>query len=626
MVATFKCDDCTNTITPAVTVTPDPHAPTCTEEGYTIYTATVTNNGTTYTNPTTKRVAGDPATGHTMTPTAAKDPTCTAPGNSAYWYCSRCEKYFSDEAGATEIEPDSWVISANGHHYGEPVWTWAENHSTATATFTCEKNDDTQSVIDEAPTTTTISTQTCTTAHVVKYTAAVTFQDEPYSNTTAEITLANALGHAWAEPTYTWADDNTSVTATRVCGRNGEHKETATVAATYSVVTAAQCGVAGLGRWTSAAFENTAFEAQTKDVTIPALKHDLTFHAATATCQHAGQRSYYECQRCGKLYWDQYGTSEITDPAALNVDKVDHDFNDPGCKIRNNNDRETHSYLCIHECGTFGRREAHVFDQKVIAPDYLRSKASCTSPAVYYMSCACGEKGSTTFTVGEALGHHIVPVAAVAATCTKSGNNAYYKCDQCNATFCDELGETPKSEAEFSVAALGHEPYALDTAKSGCTEDGSLKWDAYSCSRCGDYYMRLTVTAFNGDGNKLSNVTVKITDNSGRVNITGTTDETGSFTPNETFRPGTYNFTLSGKLNGVNINHKATVALTAGTVSGTIGAVNAPSTPSTPSDPGSGSGSGSSGSNACGYCGKVHTGPFGWLIQLIHNILGYFRR
>jgi transposase-like protein len=561
-----------------------------------------------------------------MTPTAAKDPTCTAPGNSAYWYCTVCEKYFSDEAGATEIEPDSWVISANGHHYGTPTWTWAEDYSKATATFTCEKNDDTQNVIDNEPTTATISEQSCTTAHVVKYTATVTFKDEPYSNTTAEITLANALGHTWGTPTYTWAEDNTSVTATRVCGRNDEHKETATVAATYSVVTAAQCGVAGLGRWTSAAFENTAFEAQTKDVTIPALKHDLTFHAATATCQHAGQRSYYECQRCGKLYWDQYGTSEITDPAALNVDKVDHDFNDPGCKIRNNNDRETHSYLCIHECGNYGRREAHVFDQKVIAPDYLRSKASCTEPAIYYMSCACGEKGSTTFTVGEKLGHHIVPVAAVAATCTKSGNNAYYKCDQCNATFSDELGETPKSEAEFSVAALGHKPYALDTAKSGCTEDGSLKWDAYSCSRCGDYYMRLTVTAFNGDGNKLSNVTVKITDNSGRVNITGKTDETGSFTPNESFRPGTYNFTLSGNLNGVNINHKATVALTAGTVSGTIGAVNAPSTPSTPSDPGSGSGSGSSGSNVCGYCGKVHTGPFGWLIQLIHNILRFFRR
>ena len=463
----------------------------------------------------------------------------------------------------------------------------------------------------------------CGVAGTGKYTTKA-FTNNAFTEQTKEVTI-DALVHDWNAPTYVWADDNSSVTATRTC-KNGNHPETETVDTTYSVVTAAQCGVAGLGRWTSAAFENTAFEAQTKDVTIPALAHNFVFVEGTATCQHAGTKSHYRCSNCGKLYWDQYGTSEITDPAALNVDKVDHDFNDPDCQIRNDNDRVTHSYLCVYGCGNYGRREAHVFDQKVIAPDYLRSKASCTEPAIYYLSCVCGEKGSATFTVGEALGHHIVPVAAVAATCTKSGNNAYYKCDQCNATFSDELGETPKSEAEFSVAALGHEPYALDIAKSGCTEDGSLKWDAYSCSRCGDYYMRLTVTAFNGDGNKLSNVTVKITDNSGRVNITGTTDETGSFTPNETFRPGTYNFTLSGKLNGVNINHKATVALTAGTVSGTIGAVNAPSTPSTPSDPGSGSGSGSSGSNVCGYCGKVHTGPFGWLIQLIHNILGYFRR
>ena len=52
---------------------------------------------------------------HTMTATEAKDATCTEAGNSAYWYCSSCDKYFSDAKGKTEIAKDSWIIGAKGH-------------------------------------------------------------------------------------------------------------------------------------------------------------------------------------------------------------------------------------------------------------------------------------------------------------------------------------------------------------------------------------------------------------------------------------------------------------------------------------------------------------------------------
>ena len=47
-----------------------------------------------------------------------KAATCTEDGNSAYWACHLCGKYFSDEAGTTEIEKDRWVIRAAGHSYG----------------------------------------------------------------------------------------------------------------------------------------------------------------------------------------------------------------------------------------------------------------------------------------------------------------------------------------------------------------------------------------------------------------------------------------------------------------------------------------------------------------------------
>ncbi len=52
---------------------------------------------------------------HVMESTAAKQATCTQNGNIAYWHCTNCDKYFSDENGIAEITLDNTVISATGH-------------------------------------------------------------------------------------------------------------------------------------------------------------------------------------------------------------------------------------------------------------------------------------------------------------------------------------------------------------------------------------------------------------------------------------------------------------------------------------------------------------------------------
>ena len=52
---------------------------------------------------------------HSLTKTETKEATCTEAGNSAYWTCNVCGKYFSDENGTNEIEKDSWVLKALGH-------------------------------------------------------------------------------------------------------------------------------------------------------------------------------------------------------------------------------------------------------------------------------------------------------------------------------------------------------------------------------------------------------------------------------------------------------------------------------------------------------------------------------
>lgn len=81
-------------------------AATCTESGISTRKCSVCS---------TEETMIVPSLGHSMTATAGKAATCTEAGNSAYWTCSRCGKFFSDAAGKTEIAKDSWVIAALGH-------------------------------------------------------------------------------------------------------------------------------------------------------------------------------------------------------------------------------------------------------------------------------------------------------------------------------------------------------------------------------------------------------------------------------------------------------------------------------------------------------------------------------
>ncbi len=78
--------------------------------------------------------------------------------------------------------------------------------------------------------------------------------------------------HDWGEITYTWANDNSTCTAERVCKGDNEHKETETVNTTYQEITAPTCEGNGKGRY-SADFSNESFVDQTKDVVLNHLGH-----------------------------------------------------------------------------------------------------------------------------------------------------------------------------------------------------------------------------------------------------------------------------------------------------------------------------------------------------------------
>ena len=96
------------------TLTADTYITKLTNTGVTNNSNINLNGHTLYVNGTAITSTGYATHTHSMTAYPAVAATCTADGNSAYWYCAGCGKYFSDASGENEIEENSWVI-AGGH-------------------------------------------------------------------------------------------------------------------------------------------------------------------------------------------------------------------------------------------------------------------------------------------------------------------------------------------------------------------------------------------------------------------------------------------------------------------------------------------------------------------------------
>ena len=65
---------------------------------------------------------------HSLQYVAAQAATCTAEGNKEYWYCKTCKKYYSDQAGTTEIALEAVTINASGHKKGDTLQSDETGH------------------------------------------------------------------------------------------------------------------------------------------------------------------------------------------------------------------------------------------------------------------------------------------------------------------------------------------------------------------------------------------------------------------------------------------------------------------------------------------------------------------
>lgn len=168
-----------------------------------------------------------------------------------------------------------------------------------------------------------------------------------------------------------------------------------------------------------------------------------------------------------EIYTSEYGVVTIV------TDAIQHVYGE----WASNNDG-THSRVC--DCGDT-QTENCVYNQKVDAPAFLKSAATCTSKAVYYLSCVCGaHSAEATFESGTALGHDYTNFQVKSEpTCTEAGQVV------ADCTRCDQ-------KYDGAIPALGHDftgdciPYeeTISWGDEGGTEYDGSEYHVHKCTRC----------------------------------------------------------------------------------------------------------------------------------------------
>ncbi len=192
-----------------------------------------------------------------------KAATCLEDGYTGDKHCAKCDVIV--EYGET--------IGKLGHDWKATTYNFAEDGSACTAERVCKRTD---CGAKETATATITSEEktpaTCTEDGWTTYTA--TFEEAWADEQILDVQDIAALDHTWTV-SYDFAADGSACTATRTCGRDASHTETAEAKEiTSAVKTPATCTVDGWTTYT-ATFEEAWAAEQTLDVQdIAALDHD----------------------------------------------------------------------------------------------------------------------------------------------------------------------------------------------------------------------------------------------------------------------------------------------------------------------------------------------------------------
>ena len=335
-----------------------------------------------------------PATGHQLNKTDGKAATCTEAGNTEYWYCSACKKYFSDEAGTKETTLAATVVPATGHQLSK----------TDSKAATCTEAGNTEYWYCSA---------------CKKY-----FSDEAGTKeTTLAATVVPATGHQLSKrdrkaATCTEAG-NTEYWTCNICGKyfsdeDGKQEislvDTAIPAGHQLSKTegkAATCTEAGNIEYWNCSVCGKYFrdnegrqEILLADTAIPA-GHQLNKRdSKAATCTEAGNTEYWYCSACKKYFSDEAGTKETT-LADTVLPAIGHQLNKTDSKAATCTEAGNTEYWTCNACGKYfsdeaGTNETRLADTVIPATGHhygeyqLTKEATALEEGVRTAYCSCG--------------------------------------------------------------------------------------------------------------------------------------------------------------------------------------------------------------------------------------------
>ena len=232
----------------------------------------------------------------TATPVATtKDASVKiAAGKGTHAITDADKGHFTPDTGYCEVQKkdDGALYLTHVHAYGAVSYTWAIDNTTCKAEHKCTAC---QHVEDETVNTQKQVTQnrSCTLNELSTFTA--TFTNTAFAQQTKEnVKTADMTGHSYGTPTYVWAANNASCTATRTCTAC-QHVENETVNTQQTVTQNRSCTLNELSTFT-ATFTNTAFARQTKENVKTA---DMTGHTYSATEWESNvDNHWHECSVC----------------------------------------------------------------------------------------------------------------------------------------------------------------------------------------------------------------------------------------------------------------------------------------------------------------------------------------
>lgn len=194
--AVLTCQDCGEEFVLKASIKKEVTEPTCTEDGETVYKASVEKDGITFKD---KRVVEKERTGHSKEPDEIPgsdgEQTCAGPiYTDTFYMCTTCKKYFKDKDCKRELtKADAGFKPALKHKYALNDWSLTIPNMAA-AIFQCDVCNTKKAVAASVKLTKTITAPKCEVAGQGLYTATVTFQNKAYPKIEYEGEIP-ALGH-----------------------------------------------------------------------------------------------------------------------------------------------------------------------------------------------------------------------------------------------------------------------------------------------------------------------------------------------------------------------------------------------------------------------------------------------